>query len=634
MNNLLEILKYLVYGMIVYTLFTYVPQIKLPLSDVMVITIVVMMSYIFLDLLVPQNNIEKLDPDFAETLDEENNVEDEEKTIPTGFSDELNLLSSVDSVGLGSDENNNLDNLYEISSNQNPADKTLKIAEILVKSGLKNEEISDLVSLCRDDKNGCYNRLTQLRNDQLIDNNEFELLSEMLVGSKSSFEKIVEILDLPTEEKNEIIKLCKFNKTECIKAINLIDAITEDQKVELLIELDKLYNYEYLLKITILPDSIKKEIKEICKMDAEKCQEKLESITEIDEDRKMLILNAFKKEIDVKEGVENKLTEEESILLKLTINSNLKREVVQNLHELCSDKEKCVNRLNEMQLSGLLTDDDKILFSVFFGLNNYINISKIIKNNSLSIENIKELSYVCRKDIPISMCTIVLNKFLESQYISDDESEEILDKLRKLNEGQNIQGGDVISQMLDNGDLTTKEGSTIHKSCSLKSNQLCTQQLKQLVVMGKLTEVQSRMILKAYNKSDVIELDSKSFGSVSNISELGSRHDMGHLKNLKDAYGDSEMKYTQLDPRMHVPLGESDHTVSNNFEYGYAYLNTDKWTVPMYKPPVCKTDDNCKVCESATSGYPVDVMEWNKSRKIMPPDNINVEYINKLNEGN
>ena len=94
------------------------------------------------------------------------------------------------------------------------------------------------------------------------------------------------------------------------------------------------------------------------------------------------------------------------------------------------------------------------------------------------------------------------------------------------------------------------------------------------------------------------------------------------------------MKYSQLDPKLHKPLGEFTKDFNNKFEYGYAYLNTDKWSVPMYRPPVCKTDENCKVCSSATKGYPVDVKEWNNSTKIMPPDNINTEYIAKLNSGN
>ena len=94
------------------------------------------------------------------------------------------------------------------------------------------------------------------------------------------------------------------------------------------------------------------------------------------------------------------------------------------------------------------------------------------------------------------------------------------------------------------------------------------------------------------------------------------------------------MKYSELDPNMHIPLGKYSNDFTNNFEYGYAYLNTNKWNVPMYKPPSCKTDDNCKVCSSTTTGYPVNVKEWNSSRKIMPPDNINIEYINKLNQGN
>lgn len=94
---------------------------------------------------------------------------------------------------------------------------------------------------------------------------------------------------------------------------------------------------------------------------------------------------------------------------------------------------------------------------------------------------------------------------------------------------------------------------------------------------------------------------------------------------------ESDMKYSQLSPCMYTPLGKYDSTMSNSFEYGYAYLNTNKWRVPMPAPPVCKTSTSCAVCPTNTSGYPVDVKEWNNASKIMPPDNINIEYLKKLN---
>ena len=94
---------------------------------------------------------------------------------------------------------------------------------------------------------------------------------------------------------------------------------------------------------------------------------------------------------------------------------------------------------------------------------------------------------------------------------------------------------------------------------------------------------------------------------------------------------ESDMKYSQISSCMYTPLGKYDSTMSNSFEYGYAYLNTDKWRVPMPKPPVCKTSTSCTVCPTNTSGYPVDVKEWNSASKIMPPDNISIDYLKKLN---
>ena len=142
-----------------------------------------------------------------------------------------------------------------------------------------------------------------------------------------------------------------------------------------------------------------------------------------------------------------------------------------------------------------------------------------------------------------------------------------------------------------------------------------------------------KQILKSY-KMDTVQISNTNFGSISNESELGSVNKSEKLSSLNDAFGSSDMKYSQLDPEMHKPLGEFSSDFNNTFEYGYAYLNTSKWRVPMYKPPVCKSEDQCKVCPTNTQGYPVDVKEWNRSRKIMPPDNINIEYLNKLNKGN
>lgn len=87
----------------------------------------------------------------------------------------------------------------------------------------------------------------------------------------------------------------------------------------------------------------------------------------------------------------------------------------------------------------------------------------------------------------------------------------------------------------------------------------------------------------------------------------------------------SEMKYSQLPKGFHEPLGSYDATFNNKFEHGYTYLHTDKWQLPEKRPPVCVTQKKCPICPSITSGYPLNLKEWNSSRNVMK-DNISLEY--------
>jgi len=92
----------------------------------------------------------------------------------------------------------------------------------------------------------------------------------------------------------------------------------------------------------------------------------------------------------------------------------------------------------------------------------------------------------------------------------------------------------------------------------------------------------------------------------------------------------NEMKYTTQDPNFYEKLGDPDQTMSNGWKYGYSYLNTDKWTVPQPRPPVCvQTGPVCPVCPVTTSGYGLDLMEFNGSTKIST-DNINTKYIKEV----
>jgi hypothetical protein len=103
--------------------------------------------------------------------------------------------------------------------------------------------------------------------------------------------------------------------------------------------------------------------------------------------------------------------------------------------------------------------------------------------------------------------------------------------------------------------------------------------------------------------------------------------DKGVIQNL--LYGD--MKYNTLNPEQMEPLGSYDASFSNKWDNAFSILNTDKWKPPPSKIPICKQEKKCPVCPTLTSGYPLSVYDFDKSRYIMGPDNISVDYIKQLN---
>jgi len=73
---------------------------------------------------------------------------------------------------------------------------------------------------------------------------------------------------------------------------------------------------------------------------------------------------------------------------------------------------------------------------------------------------------------------------------------------------------------------------------------------------------------------------------------------------------------------------------SGSFEYGYSFLPPEKWYPVPPHPPVCVSEKKCEVCPTYTEGTDIMLKEWNDSRRIMPPDQINTEYVKgKLNSG-
>lgn len=97
----------------------------------------------------------------------------------------------------------------------------------------------------------------------------------------------------------------------------------------------------------------------------------------------------------------------------------------------------------------------------------------------------------------------------------------------------------------------------------------------------------------------------------------------------------NDFQYVTQPPEYYEPLGKPNATMRFDFDHGFTYLNTDKWTVPQRHPPVCISNAKPNVCPITTGrdNY-VRVSEFHDRQRTMPHDSINVKYIqDKLNGG-
>lgn len=105
------------------------------------------------------------------------------------------------------------------------------------------------------------------------------------------------------------------------------------------------------------------------------------------------------------------------------------------------------------------------------------------------------------------------------------------------------------------------------------------------------------------------------------IEQTSSRPNIGTVLN--------DLKYSDFN---HLPMAENYN--KGDFEFGYSFLPPEQWYPQPPFPPVCVTDKKCPVCPVFTNGTPIDVKEWNESRRITQPDEIKTDYIRDvLNSG-
>lgn len=108
--------------------------------------------------------------------------------------------------------------------------------------------------------------------------------------------------------------------------------------------------------------------------------------------------------------------------------------------------------------------------------------------------------------------------------------------------------------------------------------------------------------------------------------------DMKPLANYDPSKFTNDFQYVTQPPEYYEPLGKANDTLRFDFNHGYSYLNTDKWTVPQRHPEMCIRDVRANVCPiEAPSSY-LGVGEFFDAQRTKLNYGINTRYIqDKLN---
>lgn len=103
--------------------------------------------------------------------------------------------------------------------------------------------------------------------------------------------------------------------------------------------------------------------------------------------------------------------------------------------------------------------------------------------------------------------------------------------------------------------------------------------------------------------------------------------DNNGMLHYADAYiGD--MGYSQIKLDKYIPMGANGDGAYDSWDLAqYNIINTDRWKPPTEMTPHCKSDVAPPEVQAMDSRAPLNLMNFDYSRKVMPPSNINTKYI-------
>lgn len=238
--------------------------------------------------------------------------------------------------------------------------------------------------------------------------------------------------------------------------------------------------------------------------------------------------------------------------------------------------------------SSILKDDIKIDHKVVDGSNDEVqNTNKSITDSTITNDNANELNKVINKSELNQDVTIISEKPIDIELTTNKQ--ETKDKVYENTTTE-----------------TYKLKETGNKYVNLTDEEKAINE-----EMKKRFDNQEKEYKKAFKGKNELDYD----GSVITDENIYQFGDFSYI-NANQLFIPTDYKTKEED-------------------YGRNYIPPELWykNNQRLNLPVCvPANGRCTVKDTLTSGYPLDVVEWHSSRKVMNPNGINQEYINeKLN---
>lgn len=238
--------------------------------------------------------------------------------------------------------------------------------------------------------------------------------------------------------------------------------------------------------------------------------------------------------------------------------------------------------------SSILKDDIKIDHKVVDGSNNKVqNTNKSITNSTITNDNANELNKVINKSELNQDVTIIPEKPIDIELTTNKQ--ETKDKVYENTTPETY-------KLKETGDKyvnLTDEEKAINEE------------------LKKRFDNQEKEYKKAFKGKNELDYD-------------------GNVITDENIYQFGDFSYINAN-QLFIP---TDYKTKEE-DYGRNYIPPELWykNNQRLNLPICiPANGRCTVKDTLTSGYPLDVVEWHSSRKVMNPDGINQEYINeKLN---